>query len=293
MKINDILTEDQKLELHYLQEGPILNKFGQGVGKVAGTAAKAVGSVAGGVAGLGSAFMKGFRGGKSTVAAAGDEDEGDTAAPSTGSGKPASSSGASSGSATAPAAAPAAAPKTAAAPKSDFGKLTTAAAGGAAPDGRIEPTLAEPKSDSAYAQAQKAVDGLPPEQKKEIITMLQADPKVKAAMEKPVSKKPAAKPAPAAPTGNYDGNTGAPLSDKAKADAAFDASPEGKALQAKVDAMGTAPATPKKRAAPKKKAQPTQAEIDADRERLMGPTSDSVVRKGPSLVENFSLYRRN
>lgn len=42
-------------------------------------------------------------------------------------------------------------------------------------------------NDSAYAQAQKAVDGLPPEQKKEVIAMLQADPKVKAAMARPAA----------------------------------------------------------------------------------------------------------
>lgn len=31
--------------------------------------------------------------------------------------------------------------------------------------------------------------------------------------------------------------------------------------------------------------QPTQSEIDADRERLMGPTSDSIIRNAPSLAE--------
>jgi hypothetical protein len=30
---------------------------------------------------------------------------------------------------------------------------------------------------------------------------------------------------------------------------------------------------------------PTQSEIDADRERIMGPTSDSIIRRAPSLAE--------
>ena len=37
---------------------------------------------------------------------------------------------------------------------------------------------------------------------------------------------------------------------------------------------------------------PSQAEIDADRQRVMGPTSDSIVRKQPALSESFSLFRK-
>jgi hypothetical protein len=37
---------------------------------------------------------------------------------------------------------------------------------------------------------------------------------------------------------------------------------------------------------------PSQAEIDADRERIMGPTSDSIIRKRPAIVEGFSLFRK-
>jgi hypothetical protein len=52
-------------------------------------------------------------------------------------------------------------------------------------------------------------------------------------------------------------------------------------------------AEPKKRA-PKKQAAPaqTQAEIDADRERIMGVTSDSIVRRQPMMAESFSLFRK-
>jgi len=42
----------------------------------------------------------------------------------------------------------------------------------------------------------------------------------------------------------------------------------------------------------KQKAAPTQAEIDADRERLMGPGSESVAKKGRIVSESFSLYRK-
>jgi hypothetical protein len=44
---------------------------------------------------------------------------------------------------------------------------------------------------------------------------------------------------------------------------------------------------------PKKKpAAPDQATIDADRERIMGPTSDSIIRTRPMMVEGFSLFRK-
>ena len=222
MKITEILTESSQL-----QEGPILNKIGSGIGKAVGAAAKGVGAVAGGIAGIPGAIKKGFKAGKATVGGAGDEPTdatakpADTTKPAAGSGGPnvaadlakelgkkaykgatgyeipkgadpakATASGAG-GTAAAPAAKTAAAPAAA-----DTG-------------GRIEPTLdpatppakagaapaASTKQDTAYAQAQKAVAGLAPEQKKEIVTMLQADPKVKAAMtakpKAPAAKQPA------------------------------------------------------------------------------------------------------
>lgn len=145
----------------------------------------------------------------------------------------------------------------------------------------------------------------------------------------PVSKTNTAKPgnpnaAPAAPKGNYDGNTGEPISDKGRADAAasaaFDASPKGQALKAKLDAQdaaaaGQAPAAPKRtggkvagqvsqtpgairkreataRKGKQKPAAPDQAEIDASRDRLMGVTSDSIIRTRPMMAEGFSLFRK-
>jgi hypothetical protein len=37
---------------------------------------------------------------------------------------------------------------------------------------------------------------------------------------------------------------------------------------------------------------PDQATIDADREKIMGVTSDSVIRKQPMMAESFSLFRK-
>ena len=62
MKINELLTESTEL-----QEGPLLNKIGSGIGKAVGTAAKGVGAVAGGVAGIGRAVKKGYAAGANAV----------------------------------------------------------------------------------------------------------------------------------------------------------------------------------------------------------------------------------
>ena len=35
-----------------------------------------------------------------------------------------------------------------------------------------------------------------------------------------------------------------------------------------------------------------QATIDAERDKIMGTTTDSVIRTQPSLAEGFSLYRK-
>jgi hypothetical protein len=435
MKINEILVESQ------LQEGPMLDKFGKAVGGVASGVAKGVGAVAGGIAGMGSAFKKGFNAGKTTVA--GDDEapakpsmigdlakglgkdayKGATGYDLPGQDKASLKKKAAQGGAepaAAPAAAPAATPAAApgAAPAAAPGAAPAAAPGAAPAAGAAAPAAPaakaakaaapNPKADTAYAQAQKAIAGLQPEQKKEIVTMLQADPKVKAAM----TAKPAAKPAapaaktakPAAPAdagsgamgamasqltkggaaepntmanapvsktnkakpGNpnaapapgmtadgqphwdpatgkgakYDGVTGemtpawkaeqdkkaaekqtktAPAQqDKAPAtpttgqaatqaadagsnpeQAALDAmkakNPKlaGMMAQAGMDDQGNDVAPAKKRGGRKAKpAAQTQAEIDADRERIMGVTSDSIVRRQPMMAESFSLFRK-
>lgn len=47
-----------------------------------------------------------------------------------------------------------------------------------------------------------------------------------------------------------------------------------------------------KPAAGEKTKKPSQAEIDADRERVMGMTSDSVIRTGRAVTESFQLFRK-
>jgi len=74
MKISEILVESQQVD-----EGPLLNKIGAGIGKVAGTVAKGIGAVAGGVVGAGKALAKGYQAGKTTVGGAGDDIEADPA----------------------------------------------------------------------------------------------------------------------------------------------------------------------------------------------------------------------
>ena len=64
------LTE-QQLQAQLLAEFDAINKLGRGIGRVAGSAAKGVGAVAGGVAGLGSAVKKGYQAGKQTVGGGG------------------------------------------------------------------------------------------------------------------------------------------------------------------------------------------------------------------------------
>ena len=205
MKINEILIESQ------LQEGPMLDKFGKAVGGVASGVAKGVGAVAGGIAGMGSAFKKGFSAGKTTVA--GDDEApkkpnmiGDLAK---GLGKDAykgatgydlpgqdkaslKKKAAQGGAAPATTAAPAAAPSgaapaaTAAAPAA---KPAAPTAKPAAPGAAAAPN---PKADTAYAQAQKAVASLAPKQKSQLVKMLQSDPAVTAAAKAP-AKAPAGK----------------------------------------------------------------------------------------------------
>ena len=316
MKLNELLTEDQDL-----QEGPLLNKIGAGIGKAAGGAAKAVGAVAGGIAGLGAAAKKGFQAGKTTVAGGGDEPAAATATAATGTAAPAA---AASTNTAAPTAATTPAASTASKPaksNTSFGRLAQAAAGqdpdatepaaepaaGTTPPAAgTTPPAAEPAAtekpapaaepaagttppaatekpapaanDTAYAQAQKSISGLAPEQQKELLAALVADPKVKAALDA-AAKKSVEKPSAAAPAGpNWDEETGAPLSAKAKAEyQTF--SPEQKAEIEKNIKNKSNPSA-------KQTVAPTQAEIDADRARLGVGGSESVSRTGRVIAES-------
>ena len=303
MRLNELLTEDQDLE-----EGPLLNKIGAGIGKVAGGAAKAVGAVAGGIAGLGAAAKKGFQAGKTTVAGAGDEPDADTttAAPAAA----ASTNTAAPAAATTPAASTASKP---AKSNTSFGRLAQAAAG-QDPDakeppaaGATSPAAEKPAAgttppaaekpapaanDTAYAQAQKSISGLAPEQQKELLAALVADPKVKAALDAakkgvtaPATTSASVAAAPAATTAAPDADDTPTSAEQDAADArvaATGASPEEVAKQRAAREKTVAARKPRV----KKPVAPSQAEIDADREARMGPTSDSVIRKGRLIAES-------
>jgi hypothetical protein len=164
MKITEILVENQQVD-----EGPLLNKIGAGIGKAAGTVAKGIGAVAGGVVGAGKALAKGYQAGKSTVGGAGDDGEADTGA------APASNAASAGTTPTAKTA-----PKT----------KTTPAAGAAAtsvPTSNAAPTsnAVPAASGTAYAQVKANIDKLDKKGKQRILATLQ----------KEVGAAPAAKPA--------------------------------------------------------------------------------------------------
>jgi hypothetical protein len=210
MKINEILIESQ------LQEGPMLDKFGKAVGGVASGVAKGVGAVAGGIAGMGSAFKKGFSAGKTTVAGdeapakpsmVGDLAKGlgkDAYKGATGYDLPGQDKASLKKKAAQGGAAPAATTATGATPAATTAPAAPAATGAApaaakpaaakpAATGASPAAAPNPKADTAYAQAQKAIAGLAPKQKSQLVKMLQSVPAVTAAAKAPAAKAPASK----------------------------------------------------------------------------------------------------
>jgi hypothetical protein len=170
MKITEILVESQNLE-----EGPLLNKIGAGIGKAAGTVAKGIGAVAGGVVGAGKALAKGYQAGKATVGAAGDDAETDTAAGGATATTPAA--GPAAGGTAAPAAktkpaAGGAAATSPAATNAPAAKTKPAAGGTAAPAaGGAEPAA----GGTAYAQVKANIDKLDKKGKQRILQALQKE----------------------------------------------------------------------------------------------------------------------
>ena len=151
MRIQEIILESTQID-----EGPILNKIGSGIGKAVGGLAKGVGAVAGGIAGIGSAVKKGYQAGKSTVGGAGD-DPGAATPPAGGAGAATPPDG-SSGAATPPGAAGAATPPGAA-------KADPAGGAGAA--------KADPAAEASVKAIQQQVDKLSPDAKQKLLTKLQ------------------------------------------------------------------------------------------------------------------------
>jgi hypothetical protein len=322
MKITEILVESKQLN-----EGPLLNKIGSAVGKGVGTVAKGIGAVAGGAVGAGKAIAKGYRAGKTAVASAGDSDD---ALPTPNSGDygqlskdknkiwnkksqawepydrstgaaPAADTAPSSGAApsNAPAgAAPSNAPQTAA-PAAAGTPPSAAAINKAGPAGTPAAKAQTGKAGQAlaktgaalagqdtaqagqtmYAQVKANVDKLDKKGKQRIMQLLQKSLGAPAAPAAPAPKLGVA-PTMSTVTKNWDAETGEPLTPKAKAEyAKF--SPEQKAEI-------------EKNKAARKPARATQAEIDADRERIMGSNSgESIARTGKVVAESFSLYRKH
>jgi hypothetical protein len=316
MKIHEILVESQQLD-----EGPLLNKIGSAIGKGVGTLAKGVGAVAGGVAGAGTAIKKGWDAGKAAVARAGD-DEPETAAPAA-AGAPAATAQAAPAAAGAPAAAPVGGPTA----QPAAGAVNKAGPAGTAPakplqgqakvaaDKTAAATAGQDQSaagQTMYAQVKANIDKLDKKGKQRILQLLQKSMAAPAA-------KPAAGAAPAAAPAATGAAAPEPTAPAAAAPEAPAAEPTAAAPTAAPAAEPTAaPAavTPPKKtggrvkgqlsqdpravkrreanAAKTKQAAPaqSQAEIDADRERIMGVTSDSIVRRQPALAEGFSLFRK-
>lgn len=117
MRVLEIITESRDTDVSELNEGPILNKIGSGIGKTVGTVAKGVGAVAGGIAGIGKAIKKGYQAGKANVGSGGDdEDIPVTSRTSSKGGSATSGSAASDDSVSTPKPAPKSAPSAGAAP---------------------------------------------------------------------------------------------------------------------------------------------------------------------------------
>ncbi len=299
MKITEILTESQQVN-----EGPLGSAAGavaRGAGKVIGGVAKGVGALAGVPGGIKKAFQKGKQaatdviGGKEEPAA----DAGSSAAAPAQQTAPAAGGGA-------PAAAEPAAEKpqgfvqnfkqglkgksaapqtTAAINKQGPAGTAPATVGGGAQQQAVAKTAqavggdTQKANQTVYAQVKSQIDQLDKKGKQRILQLLQKSMQQAPAKAAP-AQQPAAQPAPATGPGSQTAPAGPGAATRTEPD-----------LNAPAGEQPAA-AAGKKKPAPKKKVAPSQAEIDADRARIMGPTSDSVIRTGRVVAESFTLYRR-
>jgi hypothetical protein len=232
-----------------LEEGPLLNKIGSAVGKAVGGVARGVGAVAGGVAGAATAAKQGFQTGKAAVTGKPDPN---AVAPTTAAGI--NTQG----------------------PKGTAAAKTQTGAGAQALQKSVAATsnaTADQAGQTVYAQVKANIDKLDKKGKQRIMQLLQksvATPAPNTMANAPVSATNVAKPG----NPNAVPAATAPAATTKPATAAPGADP--------------AAALKNKKVAAKPKAGATQAEIDADRERLMGVTSDSVIRTGNSLEETLA-----
>lgn len=292
MKISEVLVESKQL-----QEGPILNKIGTGVGKVAGTIGKAVGAAAGGVVGLGKAIKKGYQAGRDVVGMAGDKAKqpaqagnqtpAQAAQPAVAQAAPAAQAAAPAQAATAAQADPtAAAPaqSTAAPPStSQINKagpkgapMARAVQGAGAKQALARTTVAtaqqapDAAADTLYSQVKANVEKLDKKGKQRLLVLLQKSIAQHATRTKPAAA-PGAAAAPAQPAAAPATSTAAPAQ-AAQPAAGTTAKPAGK-KPVKIASKKKAPAAP---AAPA--AQPQTA---------------SIVHNGKVIAEGLSLFRKS
>jgi hypothetical protein len=281
MKITEILAESKQLN-----EGPLLNKIGDVIGKGVGGVGKGIGAVAGGVAGLGTAIKKGYRAGKATVAGGGDDEE-----------QPTGST---------PAPKKAADPEKAATPVKPKGDSATVqgvksginkALGAKAFD--VDPKV--PAAQQA-AQTQQATDQAPQ------AGAAQAPAQQPAQTPQAGAQKTAQLPAKTAQGGQTmyaQVKANIDKLDKKGKQRIYQLLQKSLGQPAAVQPTTVEPTTPTTGAtqpatdvkAPvrrgrNKAGKPSQADIDADRARIMGDTMDSIIRTAKPISESFSLYRK-
>lgn len=255
MKITEILVENKKLD-----EGPLLNKIGKGVD----TVARGIGAVPGVAVGAGQAIAKGYRAGKAAVAGAGDANR---SLPTPNSGDYGQLS-------------------------KDKNKIWNKTSQAWEPYDQSTGAAPAPANAPAPGSAPANAPGAAP-----------ATPAAGQSSDTPAGAGQAAAP-PAADTLAGAGQAAAPAASQtmyAQVKASVDKlDKKGKQrilqlLQKSLGAPATAapPAAAADTGAPVKAGKPTQAEIDADRERIMGPTSDSIIRTAKPISESFSLYRKH
>ena len=330
MRINDILLES---EIQDLEEGPkwdAIKKAGTAVGRAAGGAAQAVGAIPGAIAGAGNAFMKGYRGARDTVAGGPDAapaattaaaPAANTTAPANTTAAPANTTAATTAAApaantTAPANTTAAPANTTAAPTSAkdinaAGPTGTAAAKtqtGAAAQAlnktaqATKGATADKIGQTLYAQIKSQVNQLDKKGKQRILQLLQkslqqsapakqSKPDVAGGMSRAANAPADTTAAPtapadttAAPTAPAEKPKGRRGSRTANTTAAPAEKPKGRRGRNNNRTAETPPATA------------SQAEIDADRDRLLPNFTDSVIITGNNLSEMFNtrvnLYKK-
>ena len=306
MKINEILVESQQIS-----EGPLGSAAGavaRGAGKVIGGVAKGVGALAGIPGGIKKAFQKGkqassdFIGGDKKAADAGSSEEPAQAAPAAQQSQPAAQpaaqgggggfvqgfkQGMGMGGGQAPAAT-----TTSQVNKQGPSGTAPAKVSGAAQQQALAKTAQAAGGDpnkaaqTLYATVKAQVNQLDKKGKQRLLQLLQKS------IQQTPAQPAAAAAQPATGPGSKTAGTTAAGQPKVEPDLNAPATAAPAAAKSAVGTEQPTTAAGKKQPTPKKKVAPSQAEIDADRARIMGTTTDSVIRKGNMVSEGFTLFKR-